>query len=150
MRVTQVDGELAVTAPVWTGFIEKVDIDSVSKIRNLEFVGEATSITTKFVNTTKNAATINKVEYQIKDGAVLHTVTSNLPVIPAGNSDVTITHDIVPTAVGSQTVVVKVTTDKGVLSAEIDLTVYDKTQAVSTIEKYKLLRKARVLLSKLS
>jgi LPXTG-motif cell wall-anchored protein len=133
VRVTQVDGELAVTAPVWTGFIEKVDIDSVSKNTELEFVGEATSITTKFVNTTKNAATINKVEYQIKDGAVLHTVTSNLPVIPAGSSDVTITHDIVPTAVGSQTVVVKVTTDKGVLSAEIDLTVYDKTQAVSTI-----------------
>ena len=133
VRVTQVDGELAVTAPVWTGFIEKVDIDSVSKNTELEFVGEATSITTKFVNTTKNAATINKVEYQIKDGAVLHTVTSNLPNIPAGSSDVTITHDIVTTAVGSQTVVVKVTTDKGVLSAEIDLTVYDKAQAVSTI-----------------
>ena len=53
VRVTQVDGELAVTAPVWTGFIEKVDIDSVSKNTELEFVGEATSITTKFVNTTK-------------------------------------------------------------------------------------------------
>jgi len=133
VRVTQVDGELAVTAPVWTGFIEKVDIDSVSKNTELEFVGEATSITTKFVNTTKNAATIEKVEYQIKDGAVLHTVTSNLPIIPAGSSDVTITHDIVPTAVGSQTLVIKVTTDKGVLSAEIKLTVYDKAQAVSTI-----------------
>lgn len=133
VRVTQVDGELAVTAPVWTGFIEKVDIDSVNKNTELEFVGQATSITTKFVNTTKNAATIEKVEYQIKDGAVLHTVTSNLPNIPAGSSDVTMTHDVVPTAVGSQTVVVKVTTDKGVLSAEIKLTVYDKAQAVSTI-----------------
>jgi DNA/RNA endonuclease YhcR with UshA esterase domain/histidinol phosphatase-like PHP family hydrolase len=135
VRVTQVDGELAVTAPVWTGFIEKVDIDSVSKNTELEFVGEATSITTKFVNTTKTAATIEKVEYQLKDGTVLHTVTNNLPDIPAGSSDVTITHDIVPTAVGRQTVVVKVTTDKGVLSAEIELTVYDKAQAVSTIEE---------------
>lgn len=36
---------------------------------------------------------------------------------------------------GRQTVVVKVTTDKGVLSAEIELTVYDKAQAVSTIEE---------------
>ncbi|NLZ55487.1 MAG: CehA/McbA family metallohydrolase [Clostridiaceae bacterium] len=133
VRVTQVDGELAVTAPVWTGFIEKVDINSVSKNTELEFVGEATSITTRFVNTTGSAATIEKVEYQIKDGAVLHTVTSDLPVIPAGSSDVTITHDIVPTAAGSRTVVVKVTTDAGVLSAEIQLTVYDKEQAVSTI-----------------
>lgn len=133
VRVKQVDGELAVTAPVWTGYIEKVDIDSVNKNTELEFVGETTSITTKFVNTTGNAATIEKVEYQLKDGTVLHTVTNNLPSIPAGSSDVTMTHDIVPTAVGSQTVVVKVTTDKGVLSAEIQLTVYDKTQALSTI-----------------
>ncbi len=133
VRVTQVDGELAVTAPVWTGFIEKLDIDSVSKNTELVFVGEATSITTKFVNTTKTAATIEKVEYQIKDGAVLHTVTSNLPNIPAGSSDVTITHDIVPTTVGSQILVVTVTTDKGVLSAEIELTVYDKALPVSTI-----------------
>ncbi len=133
VRVTEVDGELAVTAPVWTGYIEKVDIDSVSKNTELEFVGEATSITTKFMNTTKNAATIEKVEYQLKDGTVLHAVTSNLPNIPAGSSDVTITHDIVPTAVGSQSVVVKVTTNQGVLSSEIKLTVYDKAQAVSTI-----------------
>ena len=132
-RVTQADGELAVTAPVWTGYIEKVDIDSVNKNTEIEFVGEPTSITTKFVNTTGSAATIEKVEYQIKDGDVLQTVTSDLPSIPAGSSNVTMTHDIVPTAVGSRTVVVKVTTDKGVLSSEIGLTVYDKTQAVSTI-----------------
>ena len=133
VRVTQVDGELAVTAPVWTGYIENVGIDSVNKNTEIEFVGEATSITTKFVNTTGNTATIEKVEYQIKDGEVLHTVTNNLPSIPAGSNNVTISHDIVPTAVGSQTIVVKVTTDMGVLSAEINLTVYDKTQAVSTI-----------------
>ncbi|MDI9468617.1 MAG: hypothetical protein QM296_00230, partial [Bacillota bacterium] len=133
VRVTQADGELAVTAPVWTGFVEKVDIDSVNKNTEIEFVGQATSITTKFVNTTGSAAAIQKVEYQIKDGEVLHTVTDNLPDIPAGSRAVTMTHDIVPTAVGSQTVVVKVTTDRGILSSEIQLTVYDRTQAVSAI-----------------
>lgn len=67
VKVTQADGEIAVTAPIWVGEITKVGISSMESDKALALVGEDINLTTKIYNNENVDATNVKVEYFLND-----------------------------------------------------------------------------------
>lgn len=73
LRITQKDGNIAVTAPVWTGDVEKAGIASTSSDTELPVKGESINITTQLFNNETTDMTVNSLEYSV-DGKTIKTV----------------------------------------------------------------------------
>lgn len=82
IRVTQEDGDLAVTAPVWVGETMKLGISSVESQSNTPVTGEELVITTKLFNSEEQDVTVKKVVYKTNGSQVLG-VDDTEKVIPA-------------------------------------------------------------------
>lgn len=72
IRVTQADGNLAVTAPVWVGEVLKLGIDSVTSDTANPVTGEELTITASLFNSETTAATATSVVFSV-DGEVKYT-----------------------------------------------------------------------------
>lgn len=72
IRVTQMDGNLAVTAPVWVGEVLKLGIDSVTSDTANPVTGEELTITANLFNSETTAATATSVVFSV-DGEVKYT-----------------------------------------------------------------------------
>ena len=70
LRVTQDDGNIAVTAPVWTGEVEKAGIASVSTETALPINGEALTVTTSLYNNEASDMTVEEINYTVEDRVV--------------------------------------------------------------------------------
>lgn len=131
----QADGDIAVTAPVWTGEVTQVGINDMTKDTSMDVMGETTKITTHMYNGETEDFTITSVEYLL-DGELLASVTENLPVILKGTES-DLTFDYVPEKVGKQTVTVNVEGDlNGVSMAftkSITLNVYNNDSVVDIL-----------------
>ncbi|MDO5040599.1 MAG: S-layer homology domain-containing protein, partial [Peptoniphilus sp.] len=134
IRITQVDKDIAVTAPVWTKKVVAADIDSVVKNTQSEEVGQPVTLTTVFNNPTEKDITISKIEYVVKEsGEALATVDTNLPTLTK-NQKTNIEQVIIPTTVGLQTVEVKIYTDSSTpYTKGIKLNVYPEYMKVTSI-----------------
>lgn len=73
LRVTQTDGNIAVTAPVWTGEVEKAGIASVETETALPINGEELTITTSLYNNEAVDMTVEEISYSV-DEKVIYTV----------------------------------------------------------------------------
>ncbi|MDO5402180.1 MAG: CehA/McbA family metallohydrolase, partial [Eubacteriales bacterium] len=73
LRITQEDGNIAVTAPVWTGEVEKAGIASVTTQTALPIKGEELTIETSLYNNEDTDMTVEEISYSA-DGTVIHTV----------------------------------------------------------------------------
>lgn len=73
IRVTQGDGDIAVTAPVWISDVESVGISSISTTASLAVKDEPIDITTQLYNNEDQDFIISNIEYSIDD-QVIHTV----------------------------------------------------------------------------
>lgn len=107
LRITQPDGNLAVTAPVWTGEVEKAGIASVTTDTELPISGESMDVTTTLYNNETDNMTISKLQYSVdgkvirsvdgadmKDGATVASLSNKTDTFsyqPDVNGDVTIT-----------------------------------------------------------
>ncbi|MEG1922977.1 MAG: CehA/McbA family metallohydrolase [Clostridia bacterium] len=100
LRVDQADGNIAVTAPVWTGEVTKVGITSVEKDTAMDVKGEAINFTTKLYNYENAAMSIDRIEYSV-DGLEL-AVESNLGVLDTGKEKA-FNFQYTPTKLGAQT-----------------------------------------------
>ena len=74
LRITEPDQDIAVTAPVWTGSVDKAGIASVSADTTLPVKGENFNITTSLFNNETSDLTVDSLEYKIGD-TVLKTVS---------------------------------------------------------------------------
>ena len=88
IRVTEGDGDLAVTAPVWVGETLKLGISSVECGTSTPVTGEELTITTTLFNSESTAATVKALTYAIKGGEVLGTDTTVYTVPASGNTAV--------------------------------------------------------------
>ena len=75
VRVTQADGDLAVTAPVWVGESLKLGISAVECGTSTPVTGEEFTLTTTFFNSEASAASIKSIVYTVNGSEVIGTDT---------------------------------------------------------------------------
>ncbi len=135
IKVEQADGDIAVTAPVWTGDVTQVGINDMTKDTSMDVKGEATNLTTHLFNYETNDFVLTKVEYLV-DGKSIKVMETDLPTIKQGTVD-SLKYAFIPEKLGKQTVTVNVLgTLLGVPMAftkSIELNVYDGTNVVEVL-----------------
>ncbi len=131
----QADGDIAVTAPVWTGEVTQVGINDVTKDTSMDVMGETTKITTHMYNNEIEDFKVTKVEYLL-DGNLLEAQTDNLPVILKG-SEGQLNFDYVPAKIGKQIITVNVEGNLNGISMaftkSINLNVYNNDSVVDIL-----------------
>ena len=75
VRVTESDGDIAVTAPVWVGETLRLGISNAECGTSMPVTNEELTITTTFFNSEASAATIKSISYSI-DGQSIGTDTT--------------------------------------------------------------------------
>ena len=90
VRITQSDGDKAVTAPVWVSSSIKAGIDDV-QVPATAVVNTDTTITTTFFNNEDSDATVKSITYTTEGSKVLGTVTDSHALPAGGTVDVPFT-----------------------------------------------------------
>jgi 2',3'-cyclic-nucleotide 2'-phosphodiesterase (5'-nucleotidase family) len=121
IKVVEVDGDIAVTAPVWIGNVEKIGIASVTSSVSMPVTGEPLEISTEIFNNEANPITINAINYKIGENTFA-TGAGGQQVVSVGTLKDTISYT--PTTVGTVTVDV-------VVSTTLNSTVKTYTQAIT-------------------
>ncbi len=88
IRVTEGDGDLAVTAPVWVGETLKLGISSVATSTSTPVTDEELTITTTIFNSEEEAANVKKVVYTTNGSVVLGTDSKGYTVPSLGTFDI--------------------------------------------------------------
>ena len=86
IRITQTDKDIAVTAPVWVGEVEKCGISKSEVNKELALKDEEIEITTSYYNNETLPLAINKLEYSI-DGSVIKTFSDLDAVASLGQGE---------------------------------------------------------------
>lgn len=130
IRVTQADGNLAVTAPVWVGEVLKLGIDSVTSDTANPVTGEELTITANLFNSEITAATATSVVFSV-DGEVKYTAKG---VSIAPNTRVGVPFKFTPDSARLQTVSVEATIEQGgneyTFTGSIQIDVQDSSKLV--------------------
>ena len=88
IRVTEGDGDLAVTAPVWVGESLKLGISSLACGTATPVTGEELKLTTTFFNSEAADATVKSITYTTNGSVVLGADTTGYTVPASGTLDV--------------------------------------------------------------
>ena len=88
LRVTQGDGDLAVTAPVWVGEILKLGISSVECGTSTPVTGEELTISTTLFNSELSEAVVKSLTYSV-GSQVLAVDTTGYTIPASGNTTLT-------------------------------------------------------------
>ena len=70
IKVTEADGDIAVTAPVWVGEVEAAGINALSTDEALPIAGEPLDVTLDLYNNEKTALNIESIEFTVDDKTV--------------------------------------------------------------------------------
>lgn len=128
LRVTQADGNIAVTAPVWTGEsvnagISKTECDTVLVVKD-----EAVNISSELYNNSGSDMTVSSVVYSV-DGEEIYTATGIDPI--ASGKTYTVTFPYTFKSAGKTTVNVTMTATIGeteyTFTSVLQLTVTDES-----------------------
>lgn len=111
IRVEQSDGDIAVTAPVWVGDVSKVGIADVTTETVIPVRGEEMTFVTDLYNYETENFTIESVSYYISIGQNAPVLLDSIenPGIIALNSELQLSYNYTPTALGGQKFIVNVT-----------------------------------------
>ncbi|MGB4588026.1 MAG: CehA/McbA family metallohydrolase, partial [Clostridiaceae bacterium] len=135
IMVEQADGDIAVTAPVWTKEVTLVGITSITKNTSMDIVGETSMFSTKVYNFENTDLVLDKIVYSI-DGEVVKTESPALITV-AKDTEKNITYDFIPTKVGKQTLTVNIEATLGgvkmAFTKSIILNVYDNSSVVDIL-----------------
>lgn len=85
IRVTQEDGDLAVTAPVWVGETMKIGISSIECGTSTPVTGEELTLTTNLFNAESKDVKVKKVTYTTNGSQILYT-DNEVKTIPSSSS----------------------------------------------------------------
>ncbi|MBO6060563.1 MAG: CehA/McbA family metallohydrolase, partial [Clostridia bacterium] len=108
IRVDQMDGDIAVTAPVWVGDVSKVGISEVTTETIIPVLGEEMTFVTTLYDYEAEPFVISDVSYYISVGQndpVLLDVIEN-PGVIASDSELELTYNFTPVNLGAQKFVV--------------------------------------------
>ena len=127
VRVTQKDGDLAVTAPVWVGHALKVGIDKIAAASETVYKGEEATLVTSLFNNEETAATVKSLVYSV-GGTVIGTDTKGYAIEPGKTLDVNFAHTFDTAKLTTVTVTAIVTVDGKdyTYTANVELDVLDK------------------------
>ncbi len=132
IRVTQADGDLAVTAPVWVGESLKLGISSVECATSTPVTGEELTLNTTLFNSEKSAATVKSISYAIKGGESIGVDTTGYTVPASGT--LTIPFKYTPAAARVTTITATAVVVQGgqeyVFSMDVQLDVQDADKMV--------------------
>lgn len=70
VKVTQADGDIAVTAPVWVGEVEAAGINGISTGESLPIKGEALDVTLDLYNNEATDMAVQSIEFVVNDKVV--------------------------------------------------------------------------------
>ncbi|MDO5411257.1 MAG: CehA/McbA family metallohydrolase, partial [Lachnospiraceae bacterium] len=73
LKITETDGDIAVTAPVWVGEVEAAGINSISTTEVLPVKGEALPVDLNLYNNEDTAMQIEAIDFKV-DGSTVHSV----------------------------------------------------------------------------
>ena len=88
VKVTQGDGDLAVTAPVWVGESLKLGISSAESDTAYPVTGEALTLKTTFFNSEASDAAVKSITYTTNGSVVLGTDTTGYTIPASGTLSV--------------------------------------------------------------
>ena len=132
IRVTQGDGDIAVTAPVWVGETLKLGISSVECGTANPVTDEEVTITTNLFNSESTEATVTSVTYAV-NGETVYTDEAGY-TIPASGGTLAIEWTYTPTQARLTPITVTVTLTQGgaeyTYSTDLTLDVMDADQLV--------------------
>ena len=132
IRVTEGDGDLAVTAPVWVGESLKLGISSVVSGTSTPVTDEELTITTTLFNSENKPAQIKSITYTANGGEVIGTDNGN-NVIPASGT-LAVDFKWTPTVAKLTTVTVTAVVDldgvEYVFTMDVELDVQDADKLV--------------------
>ena len=89
IRVTEADGDLAVTAPVWVGETLKLGISSLVCGTSTPVTDEELTLTTTLFNSEASDATVKSLTYTVNGSQVIGTDTTGYTVAASSTQDVT-------------------------------------------------------------
>ena len=128
LRVTQADGNIAVTAPVWTGESVNAGISKTECDTALVVKGEAVNISSELYNNSGSDMTVSSVVYSV-DGEEIYTATGIDPI--ASGKTYTVTFPYTFKSAGKTTVNVTMTATIGeteyTFTSVLQLTVTDES-----------------------
>lgn len=131
IRVTQKDGDLAVTAPVWVGSTKLLGISNVVSSTNTPVTGEKMTVKTTLFNSESSDAAIKSLTYKL-DGTVIDQM-NDAGELAKGTSKV-IDYDFTPTVAKIQTITVEAVLTTGGLdytfTKDLSLDVRDANRLV--------------------
>ena len=131
IRVTQGDGDLAVTAPVWVGEVVKLGVSSVECGTATPVTGEALTLTTTLFNSESEPATVKSITYS-SGGEVLGADTKGYELPASGT--MTVDWSYIPDMARVMTVTVTAVLEQGDIeytySKDVTLDILDASQLV--------------------
>ena len=131
IRVTQGDGDLAVTAPVWVGEVVKLGVSSVECGTATPVTGEALTLTTTLFNSESEPATVKSITYSSGD-EVLGADTKGYELPASGT--MTVDWSYIPDMARVMTVTVTAVLEQGGIeyaySKDVTLDILDASQLV--------------------
>ncbi len=101
IRITEKDGDLAVTAPVWVGNTKLLGISNVESSTSTPVTGEKLTVKTTLFNSESSDAEVKSLTYKL-DGTVIGQVT-NAGSVAKGTSTV-LNYDFTPSVAKVQTI----------------------------------------------
>ena len=131
LRVTQGDGDIAVTAPVWVGEILKLGISNVECGTSTPVTGEELTITTTLFNSETAEATVKSLTYSV-GSQVLSVDTTGYTIPASGNLpvDFKYTPDAARVCTITVTAVVELNGVEYTFSMDVQLDVQDASKLV--------------------
>ena len=70
IEATEADGDIIISAPIWTGTVEKVGLDSLSMAENLGIKGQPLTLQSSLYNNETSDFDINKITYKVGDKVI--------------------------------------------------------------------------------
>lgn len=128
IKVTQADGDIAVTAPVWVGKVEAVGITALSAASDLTVTGQEQRFTLELYNNEKKPLEVTSIVFTDDKGNVLHTATDVTSVPKLGTASTTFAHTFDADGMVTITATVKGTLDgvEKVYTQNLELSVMPK------------------------
>ena len=130
IRVTEGDGDIAVTAPVWVGESLKLGISSLECGTSTPVTGEALTLTTTLFNSESSDAAVKSVTYTTGGSTVLGTDTIGYTIPASGTLaiDFAYTPDVAKVMTVTAAVVVEQNGKEYTFTKDIELDVQDASK----------------------
>lgn len=132
IRVTEGDGDLAVTAPVWVGDSLKLGISSVATTTSTPVTGEELTITTTLFNSENTEATVKSLVYTVNGSQTigLDVTGYTLPASGTLAVDFAYTPDVAKVMTVTVTAVVVLEGEEYTFTMDLELDVQDADKLV--------------------